>query len=271
MKSCGKVIASVVFLLQLFSAVPALCQQGSREKIADQIKKREGDLVDYRKTESWLKHFLDPEEKFLFLNDNDSFIPVPLEDQWKLKEDIKMLMVLNHHPAASISKEALDAAVEKLFDTIMFEHGEIKRKLENDLGAIRENIRAVTQDLERLKSTMEAGPIHDISGTWIKVQPDNQVMTIKGGPGSYEVTVTDKNTVKVGYFENGGLLKGDGTNFEGSVRDKPGTRYKNEGYMWIKVIDKDTFQSRSVWWPPGQGSKEKPRWSYQWQPWKRVK
>jgi len=49
----------------------------------------------------------------------------------------------------------------------------------------------------------------------------------------------------------------------------PGFCCGREGYIWLEVIDGNTFRVRSVWWTPGKSSKEKPDITHGWSTWKR--
>lgn len=105
--------------------------------------------------------------------------------------------------------------------------------------------------------------IYNISGTWRLERPGADVVTITGGTSSYSMTGTN------GSYKNQGTIKGDGTKFEGGFKDVPGFCCGREGYMWLEVIDGNTFRVRSVWWTPGRSSKEKPDITHGWSTWKR--
>jgi len=107
-------------------------------------------------------------------------------------------------------------------------------------------------------------PIYNLSGTWRPAQggPDVSVMT--GGTTRYAVSGSGANRVR-----NEGTLVGDGTILEGSFRDVPGYCCGRDGYVWLEVIDENSYRVRSVWWTPGQGSKEKPQLTFGWSTWVR--
>jgi hypothetical protein len=91
------------------------------------------------------------------------------------------------------------------------------------------------------------------------------VVVITGSGNNYRVTGTD------GHYKNEGTLVGDGVRFEGQFKDLPGWCCKREGYVWIEIVDENTYRARSVWWTPGAGSREKPQLTYGWTIWKRSR
>jgi hypothetical protein len=101
------------------------------------------------------------------------------------------------------------------------------------------------------------------SGSWRPASGGAASITITGGGPGYGLTGTD------GHYKNQGTISGDGVTFEGSLKDLPGFCCGREGYMWLEAIDANTFRARSVWWTPGQGSKEKPQLTFGWDTWKR--
>jgi hypothetical protein len=106
--------------------------------------------------------------------------------------------------------------------------------------------------------------IYNLSGTWQPAQGGPAEAVITGGTTRYTVSGTGANRVR-----NECTLAGDGTTFEGRAKDVPGYCCGREGYVWLEVIDQNTYRVRSVWWTPGQGSKEKPQLTYGWSRWTR--
>jgi hypothetical protein len=104
----------------------------------------------------------------------------------------------------------------------------------------------------------------NLSGKWVPVGGGKVVVVFTGSGTSYQVTGTD------GHYKHEGTLVGDGIRFEGRFKDLPGWCCKREGYVWLEVVDENTHRSRSVWWTPGAGSREKPQLTYGWSTWKRV-
>jgi hypothetical protein len=129
------------------------------------------------------------------------------------------------------------------------------------------SIEGYNQNRTRVTGTKTDGPaaprIYNISGTWRQERPGADVITITGGTSSYSMTGTN------GSYKNQGTIKGDGTKFEGSFKDVPGFCCGRDGYVWLEVVDGNTFRARSVWWTPGRSSKEKPDITHGWSTWKR--
>ena len=129
------------------------------------------------------------------------------------------------------------------------------------------SIEGYNQNRTRVTGTKTDGPaaprIYNISGTWRQERPGADVITITGGTSSYSMTGTN------GSYKNQGTIKGDGTKFEGGFKDVPGFCCGRDGYVWLEVIDGNTFRVRSVWWTPGKSSKEKPDITHGWSTWKR--
>ncbi len=129
------------------------------------------------------------------------------------------------------------------------------------------SIEGYNQDRTRVTGTKTDGQtplrVYNISGTWRLEKPGADVVTITGGTSSYSMTGTN------GSYKNQGTIKGDGTKFEGSFKDVPGFCCGRDGYVWLEVVDGNTYRARSVWWTPGRGTKEKPDITYGWSTWKR--
>jgi hypothetical protein len=109
-----------------------------------------------------------------------------------------------------------------------------------------------------------AARIDDPRGRWRRKNGGAASTTITGGGPGYGLTGTD------GHYKHQGTITGDGATFEGGLNDVPGFCCGREGYTWIEAIDANTFRARSVWWTPGQGSKEKPQLTFGWDTWTRV-
>jgi len=103
----------------------------------------------------------------------------------------------------------------------------------------------------------------DLSGTWRPERPGPATITLTGDPSGYDWIGTD------GRYKHQGAIRGDGEKLEGALKDVPGFCCGREGYTWIEVVDANTFRERSVWWTPGQGSREKPQLTFGWNTWKR--
>jgi hypothetical protein len=86
-------------------------------------------------------------------------------------EDIKN-MAYTIKSLSNISKKDLDLAVVMIQMEIEAEHDAIQRRLKDDLGVIRENIKAVNKDIERLKDKERkvalSKPSGEVSGPWVK-------------------------------------------------------------------------------------------------------
>jgi hypothetical protein len=96
------------------------------------------------------------------------------------------------------------------------------------------------------------------SGSWRPAPGSSALVTITGGGPGYHLTGTD------GHYKHEGTITGDGTKFEGALKDVPGFCCGREGYVWMEAVDASTYRARSVWWTPGQGSREKPQLTYGW-------
>ncbi len=125
---------------------------------------------------------------------------------------------------------------------------------------------ALEQERERLLEAFSrpdrlgsAPPLDvDLTGTWKPAGGGPDVVTITGGRNEYTLTGTN------GSYKHEGTIKGDGTKYEGDLKDQAGFCCGREGHIWVEVVDASTYRHRSVWWKTGRSSREKPELTFGW-------
>ncbi len=101
-------------------------------------------------------------------------IPIRVENQRKFREDLKAVVNLmrwltNMERDPKYDRGDIDSEIEDFIRELNIEHSSMQRKLKNDLGTIRGNIKAVNKDIDRLKMKMAQlrGPnVKSLKGSW---------------------------------------------------------------------------------------------------------
>jgi len=83
----------------------------------------------------------------------------------------------------------------------------------------------------------------DLGGFWYSVIAPDHEIHMKGTHPTYYVTGTD------GHYEHTCTLTFDGTYYYGKCLDTPGKCCNNQGELWIKAVDGNSFKAKSRWWP----------------------
>ncbi len=129
------------------------------------------------------------------------------------------------------------------------------------VAEVLDELPALVASVRPVGASGPAGPFN-ISGRWSPGTRD--VATVSGSGNTYHWTATN------GQYKHEGTLTGDGTRFEGAMRDVPGFCCGREGYIWLEIVDQNTIRVKSRWWYPGKGSRDNPELNYDWGVFKRM-
>ena len=158
MKACKQTIVGVVFVSLISWINPTFAKEDDPKVIAQQIKKREADLNNYRKIESGLRDYLDPENHYFFLLDRSKNFVIPIEvvDQEQFLQEFSTVMHLTNMLAGKDGESEYDEKdlrfrLAEYKGELIQTHQDIQRKFVSDLEVTRSNISAVRMDIQRLR------------------------------------------------------------------------------------------------------------------------